>query len=571
MHRQLRYPASVHDGRKDELLSLRWRLYAGDARGVLAAVAPYQDPLHPHWMPAQLLAAEGLLQQGSIHASAERARAVVSFAERHEHHEALAEALVALASARRAYPAESVALYERALGLSQRRSTRVAALHGLALSALVVGHPRLAQRRLRQARSLQPAAEPGDARSLDPAVAVASLWIAEAEALTEYHCGNVTEAIASFERLERDAERVRSPIMIAKAVGGQALGRLRLRDLERATALFHRQLHISRQFGWGSMTAQALVNLGEAFRLLGARGHARAAYEAALTHVQGSSHLGQVAKVNVALHQLWQGHIAEAEQTFHAQLGVLRMPGAVILCRLGLMAVAARRGDEATWRHHEPRARRALLGGRHELPEAIELASLAGQWAHAGPLGPHLAARAYAMGYQAALREGDVRSRKALSRQLRRLRAEGAWVPLGDLSLGEVIGTGSGATVYHARTASGEEVAVKVLTASGTARPAALRSLENELHVVAKMDHQHVVWLVDHGVVDEATAVMDPNLAAGARWLATEFAPGGPLTPLCGHLPWSMVQRLLLQVLSGLGPCPQSRGPASRPQAGATS
>ena len=106
-------------------------------------------------------------------------------------------------------------------------------------------------------------------------------------------------------------------------------------------------------------------------------------------------------------------------------------------------------------------------------------------------------------------------------------------------------------SVWEAEHASGERVAVKVLTASHAREPAFVASLRNEVRAGARLDHPHIVLLLDAGFVD-AEAANGSALAEGSPWLAMELVRGGPLDPARFVGEWDEARTLLLQLLSAL-------------------
>ncbi|MCA9493044.1 MAG: hypothetical protein KC621_24100 [Myxococcales bacterium] len=80
---------------------------------------------------------------------------------------------------------------------------------------------------------------------------------------------------------------------------------------------------------------------------------------------------------------------------------------------------------------------------------------------------------------------------------------EGARHRLGDLTLDARLGVGAVGEVHRAFTPDGTRVAVKVARQEVVADPRVLRLLEAEIRAMARLDHPHVLWLLDRGLVPE--------------------------------------------------------------------
>ena len=77
---------------------------------------------------------------------------------------------------------------------------------------------------------------------------------------------------------------------------------------------------------------------------------------------------------------------------------------------------------------------------------------------------------------------------------------------LGDFVLHDPLARGGIGQVWRAEHHRGTPVAVKVLTAEGLQRPVWVESLHAEIRAVAGLNHRHIVWIHDAGVVTEAQA-----------------------------------------------------------------
>jgi len=127
-------------------------------------------------------------------------------------------------------------------------------------------------------------------------------------------------------------------------------------------------------------------------------------------------------------------------------------------------------------------------------------------------------------------------------------------VPIGPFDLTEPLARGGMGEVWlGAHRTSGVPVAVKVLSADGLANKQLLDALRNEVRAVAGLDHPHIVWVYDQGIIDERAERRSlKRLVAGTPWLAMELARGGTLSKHLGSLEWMTLREVLMQLLDAL-------------------
>ena len=125
-------------------------------------------------------------------------------------------------------------------------------------------------------------------------------------------------------------------------------------------------------------------------------------------------------------------------------------------------------------------------------------------------------------------------------------------VQLGPFELIEAISRGGMGVVWRARhRRQGATVAIKVLRPEARSRTL-LEGLRNEVRAVAGMEHPHVVWLYDQGLVDQAAhEASGGSLQVGTPWLAMEYCPGGTLLHNAPR-DWSGTRQRLLELLDAL-------------------
>jgi serine/threonine protein kinase/tetratricopeptide (TPR) repeat protein len=124
---------------------------------------------------------------------------------------------------------------------------------------------------------------------------------------------------------------------------------------------------------------------------------------------------------------------------------------------------------------------------------------------------------------------------------------------LGDFILLEPLARGGIGQVWRAEHHRGTPVAVKVLTAEGLQRPVWVESLHAEIRAVAGLNHRHIVWIHDAGVVTEAQAASSGALLTeGCPWFAMELANHGTLRDRKDFGRWEDLRALLASLLDAL-------------------
>jgi len=129
---------------------------------------------------------------------------------------------------------------------------------------------------------------------------------------------------------------------------------------------------------------------------------------------------------------------------------------------------------------------------------------------------------------------------------------------LGPFDLTRPIGHGGMAEVWQAvHRASGQVVAVKLVTGPQARRPRYASLFRTEVRAMASLRHPGIVLVLDHGEVPEETAAAaEGRLAAGTPYLVMELASGGSLKELAGPgaspLSWPALRGLLLALLDAL-------------------
>ena len=113
---------------------------------------------------------------------------------------------------------------------------------------------------------------------------------------------------------------------------------------------------------------------------------------------------------------------------------------------------------------------------------------------------------------------------------------------LGPYRLEALLGRGRMGSVFRARAASGEVVALKVLDPELADDDAFRRRFEREGRIAAAVRHRHLVAVVDQGEID------------GRQYLACRYLPGGSLADRVapGRLDPPAVARIVAHVGAGL-------------------
>ena len=100
-------------------------------------------------------------------------------------------------------------------------------------------------------------------------------------------------------------------------------------------------------------------------------------------------------------------------------------------------------------------------------------------------------------------------------------------------------------------TASDTPVAIKVLPPHSLVDAGRRRAFEAEVGAAARLDHAHVVRLLDYGVVSGSAS---EGVQPGSPFFVMEWANGGSLKPSIGQaLAWPDLRRLLASLLRALG------------------
>jgi len=123
-----------------------------------------------------------------------------------------------------------------------------------------------------------------------------------------------------------------------------------------------------------------------------------------------------------------------------------------------------------------------------------------------------------------------------------------ATATLGPFLIDRLLARGGMAEVWRGRhLASGEPVAIKVLSSEGARTEAFRRALLQEVHAVARLDHDRVVRVFDVGEVPPGRPV-----PAGSPFLAMELVEGATLRHGHDELAWPEVERVLASLLDAL-------------------
>ena len=127
-------------------------------------------------------------------------------------------------------------------------------------------------------------------------------------------------------------------------------------------------------------------------------------------------------------------------------------------------------------------------------------------------------------------------------------------IALGPFLLHNVVGRGGMGEVWSAtHAATGERVAIKVITDSSAMDSAVRRAFDSEVRSIARLDHGAIARVHDYGTIDQRAAEASGGLLqAGSPYLAMEFLAGGALDTMRAPADWSALRALLLRLLEGL-------------------
>ncbi|MEQ1502940.1 MAG: protein kinase [Myxococcota bacterium] len=128
-------------------------------------------------------------------------------------------------------------------------------------------------------------------------------------------------------------------------------------------------------------------------------------------------------------------------------------------------------------------------------------------------------------------------------------------VDLGPVELHTGVGAGGmGQGWRGVHRATGVPVAVKVIRSPERSGRRFTLAFRNEVRQVAKLDHPHVVRILDDGEVDDvAAAASNDQLRAGSPFFVMEYASAGSLADhLAAPIDWEGVRSALVALLSGL-------------------
>jgi hypothetical protein len=124
---------------------------------------------------------------------------------------------------------------------------------------------------------------------------------------------------------------------------------------------------------------------------------------------------------------------------------------------------------------------------------------------------------------------------------------------LGPFQFERLLGQGGMGRVWRAsHEGTGAAVAVKVLSTTQADDPACVAAIEREVRAAARLDHPHVLPVLDYGRVSaEAERDSEGELARGSPWFAMELAPLGSLADRPPRS-WPEILRALTALLEAL-------------------
>lgn len=130
----------------------------------------------------------------------------------------------------------------------------------------------------------------------------------------------------------------------------------------------------------------------------------------------------------------------------------------------------------------------------------------------------------------------------------------GTSIELGRYRVLRRMGTGGMGEVWQGlHVDDGRSVALKVLAARVAADAQFTELFHDEVRAIAALDHPHVIQVYDYGrVPPEAEAESDGALIAGSPLLVMEYAAYGDVHQYRDRMDWSLLHRVLADVLDGL-------------------
>ncbi len=121
-------------------------------------------------------------------------------------------------------------------------------------------------------------------------------------------------------------------------------------------------------------------------------------------------------------------------------------------------------------------------------------------------------------------------------------------ISLGPFRLTAPLGQGGSGQVWSAVHATqGVPVAIKLIRGRSAGEHAEERTAE--VRALAALDHPNVLMVFDHG--DVPATVVEPRIAPGSAWIATELCSGGSLAR-AGPRNWNQLRRVAKDILAGL-------------------
>lgn len=130
-------------------------------------------------------------------------------------------------------------------------------------------------------------------------------------------------------------------------------------------------------------------------------------------------------------------------------------------------------------------------------------------------------------------------------------------IRLGPFDLGECVGSGAMGQVWsgvHGR--SGTPVAAKLVVADSAQLDIAEASVRREARAIAGLQHPHVVYVYDQGVIDDETAAQLVGVPAGSPYIVMELLTGGTLADRHAEDgSWSALREDLERILEALAHC----------------